>query len=832
MIFQKKQCFTCINTLIICILVNVVILLPKQVFAQSAKDNPFAVKTALVYKFVNFIQWENQSKMQNFTIGLFTDDSIAIPYFRALEKYKTVNGKPIKLLLFKQIKNITNTNVLFISSDRNDEIEEIFAKINTNSTLLISNCCTNQKFVMINFLCSKDTLQSVKFEVNKKNIAEHNMTVMPKLLLLGGTEIDLRLLYNEQEKVLQSEKEKVEKQIEEIKHQQEIINKQKSEIEKQQELLNKQAAELEAQWKKLNEQNAKLQLVESEVSRQQKLLIQKIIQLNKYKSELDTFQRRIYKQESEIKDRNIILQKQESEITAKQSLIKQQKEVLGNQLVKINTQKSFMYLLYSIIFLILLLALFILRNYTMKQKANRKLAEKNAEILQKNEEVQVQAEQLEAANGELEKLSIVASETDNAVIIASPDGEFIWVNAGFKRLYNLSLEEFKKTKGDNFFATSNIASIRELLSSSVKENRSVVYTNSFYNTCNEEVWVQTTLTPIFDNEGTLYQIIAIESDITQIKIAEEEIIKQSEEIKQKSEELRAQSENLKEINEALEIEKSNTELTLEHLKQTQSMLVQQEKMASLGQLTAGIAHEINNPVNFISSGIDSLRLVLGDLLTIVKEYDNLNLENTENQLNIIKELKDELDYDLLLKGIGELSSSIKTGADRTAEIVRGLRKFSRLDEDSLKMIDLHENIDATLVILHNQYKERIEIVRQYGDLPAIECNPGKLNQVFLNILVNAIEAIENKGIISIKTKLSLIETKKYVEIHITDTGIGMTEEVKKRIFEPFFTKKDVGKGTGLGLSISYGIIEQHKGKIEVISQKGVGTEFIVYIPIN
>ncbi len=454
------------------------------------------------------------------------------------------------------------------------------------------------------------------------------------------------------------------------------------------------------------------------------------------------------------------------------------------------------------------------------------------EIFQQKEEIQAQVEQLEQANSELEKLSIVASETDNAVLIASPKGEIEWVNAGFERLYGVSIEEFKSQKGDFFLTSQNIGSVRELLSSSIKENRSVAYTSKVINPKNEEIWVQTTLTPLFDKEGTLYRIIAIESDITQIKIAEEEIIKQSEEIKQKSEELRVQSDNLKEINDALEIEKDNTDKTLEYLKRTQSMLVQSEKMASLGQLTAGIAHEINNPVNFISSGIDSLHLIIKDLLVIIKEYDALTVENVVNQLNTISELKKELDYELLLNGMSELSSSIKTGADRTAEIVRGLRKFSRLDEDDLKMINLHENIDATLIILHNQYKERIEIIRDYGVLPQIECYPGKLNQVFLNILVNAIEAIPKKGFIKIVTHLINRDSKKNVEIHIIDNGIGMTNDVKSRIFEPFFTMKEVGKGTGLGLSISYGIIEQHKGQIEVQSEKGKGTEFIIYLPIR
>ena len=184
--------------------------------------------------------------------------------------------------------------------------------------------------------------------------------------------------------------------------------------------------------------------------------------------------------------------------------------------------------------------------------------------------------------------------------------------------------------------------------------------------------------------------------------------------------------------------------------------------------------------------------------------------------------------DYLLEEIPELLNSIKSGANRTTEIIKSLRNFTRLDEDQLKKADINEGLDSTLVILRNQMTNRIEVVREYGDLPPINCYPGQLNQVFMNILNNAIQAIDNEGRICIQT----MQNDEYAIVKIKDSGKGMSKELQKRIFDPFFTTKDVGEGTGLGLSISYGIIEKHQGKIEVNSTAGEGTEFIIELPLN
>jgi signal transduction histidine kinase len=292
------------------------------------------------------------------------------------------------------------------------------------------------------------------------------------------------------------------------------------------------------------------------------------------------------------------------------------------------------------------------------------------------------------------------------------------------------------------------------------------------------------------------------------------------------------------VNErTLELSDANAELnqTLIDLKEAEGQLVEAEKMASLGQLTAGIAHEINNPINFVTSNITPLNRDVDLLIGFIQEMEKIGLSDlpVEEKQKLIDEQKEELDYDYLKMEISQLLKGIQEGASRTSEIVKGLRVFSRLDEDDLKKADMNDGLDSTLIVINNLLSNKIKLEKVYGDIPLIECYPGKLNQVFLNILSNAIYAINKKfgdqdgGLLKITTENN--ESK--VIIKIEDNGIGMDEATKKKIFEPFFTTKDVGEGTGLGMSIAYNTIRRHQGEIQINSTPGEGSEFILELPI-
>jgi signal transduction histidine kinase len=294
-----------------------------------------------------------------------------------------------------------------------------------------------------------------------------------------------------------------------------------------------------------------------------------------------------------------------------------------------------------------------------------------------------------------------------------------------------------------------------------------------------------------------------------------------EDLAKAREELRKANLRLGSTNEALHA-------TVANLKAAQEQLVQAEKMASLGQLTAGIAHEINNPINFVTANIQPLKDDMADIIKFIDHYEEIiKKKGLENEFTEIEKNKQGANVELTKKEINNLLKGIEDGAKRTSEIVKGLRNFSRLDQNVFRKANMNEGLESTLTLLHSSYKNRIEIIKQYGDLPEIDCFPGQINQVFMNILSNAIQAISAEGKIFIKTW----HEGSNVKISIKDTGAGMTDEVRKKIFDPFFTTKEVGKGTGLGLSISFGIIKKHNGEIEVLSKQGDGTEFVIRIPI-
>ncbi|MEH2318867.1 ATP-binding protein [Nostoc sp.] len=317
-------------------------------------------------------------------------------------------------------------------------------------------------------------------------------------------------------------------------------------------------------------------------------------------------------------------------------------------------------------------------------------------------------------------------------------------------------------------------------------------------------------------------------------------------------------EALKKANQELEIrveERTNAlQETLKELQLTQTQLIQAEKMSSLGQMVAGIAHEINNPVSFIYGNLHHAHQYTQDLLKLVQIYQQV----CSNPPPEIQEQIKEVDLDFLIQDITKLFQSMKVGTERIQEIVKSLRNFSRLDEAELKQVNIHEGIDSTLMILEHrlqathEYPE-IKVIKQYNQLPDVTCYPGQLNQVFMNILANAIDALEvseingkwsavnsqttdnqklRKNHPQIQIKTEIID-ENWVTVSIADNGLGINQQVCSKLFDPFFTTKAVGKGTGLGLYISYQIIvEKHKGQLSCFSVPGKGAEFVIKIPIS
>ncbi len=285
---------------------------------------------------------------------------------------------------------------------------------------------------------------------------------------------------------------------------------------------------------------------------------------------------------------------------------------------------------------------------------------------------------------------------------------------------------------------------------------------------------------------------------------------------------------------------ADLELALTQVKQAQLQLVQSEKMSSLGQLVAGVAHEINNPINFIYGNLQPAEEYMDDLLTLVASYQT----HVPTPPEPVAEVIEEIDLSFLQVDLPRLISSMKLGADRIRQIVLSLRNFSRLDESEVKAVDIHDGIDSTLLILQHRLRLRndsgltVTVNKAYGDLPLVECHASQLNQVFMNLLSNAIDALEEQDwsetegshapTIHIQTRCLDCDR---IAIHIADNGPGISAAAQAQLFDPFFTTKTIGKGTGLGLSISHQlIVEKHQGQLRCQSTPGQGAEFIVELP--
>ncbi|MFZ6742603.1 ATP-binding protein [Undibacterium sp. JH2W] len=327
------------------------------------------------------------------------------------------------------------------------------------------------------------------------------------------------------------------------------------------------------------------------------------------------------------------------------------------------------------------------------------------------------------------------------------------------------------------------------------------YEYRFKSRSGQYVWMHDMLRLIRDKDGNPVEVVGSLTDITKRKEMEASLFKKGEE----------------------------QQLLIKKLQEAHEQLLQSEKMASVGQLAAGIAHEINNPIGFINSNIGSLRSYVDKLFDVIKQYEDLIRQQTPAiALEKVDELRESADLDFLKEDIQDLVRESMDGLKRVKDIVQSLKDFSHVGETDWQEADIHHGIDSTLNIVINEIKYKANIVKEYGQLPPVKCIISQINQVVMNLLVNASHAIKENGMIKISTGCDM----SMAWIKVLDTGAGIPPENLNRIFEPFFTTKPVGSGTGLGLSLSYGIVKKHGGKIEVHSVLGKGTCFTIWLPLR
>lgn len=404
-------------------------------------------------------------------------------------------------------------------------------------------------------------------------------------------------------------------------------------------------------------------------------------------------------------------------------------------------------------------------------------------------------------------LLLRAVEQNSAtIVITDPTGTIIYVNAKFTEMTGYTKDEALGQNPRILKGNDGLTDYKEMWEQ-LSAGRQ--WRGDFHNKRKngEFFWERAAISPILDDEGNITHFLAIKEDINERKLIEQQLERS--------------------VAESVQLATSLEFLNAE-LKSTQSQMLQREKMASIGQLAAGVAHEINNPIGFVSSNLRSLDKYIKKLIGYLETLETHLKEQLPEGWQEIKAERKKLKIAFLIEDCTDLIEESLDGSERVRKIVQNLKTFSRVDQAEEQLADLNECLESTIAIVWNEIKYKATLEKELADLPDLHCNPQELNQVFTNILVNAAQAIEKNGLIKIRSWLD----GDVVKISFQDNGSGIAVENQEKIFEPFFTTKPVGEGTGLGMSISYEIVKKHGGDIQLESEMGQGTIFTLSFPLH
>ncbi len=415
---------------------------------------------------------------------------------------------------------------------------------------------------------------------------------------------------------------------------------------------------------------------------------------------------------------------------------------------------------------------------------------------------------LEALDSRVDPVLLLKAVEQNSatIVITDSAGIIIYVNAKFTEMTGYTKSEALGQNPRILKGHDGLTDYKEMWDTLLAGQQ---WRGDFHNKRKngEFFWERAAISPILDQEGTITHFLAIKEDITERKKIEDAL-----------EQSVAES-----VQMATTMEFLNAEL-----KATQSQMLQREKMASVGQLAAGVAHEINTPIGFVASNLRSLDKYIKKVTGYLELSESKLKERAPDLWQELKPERKKLKIDFLLEDCDDLVAESLDGAERVRKIVQNLKTFSRVDQAEEQLADLNECLESTIAIVWNEIKDKAQLEKDFAELPDLHCNPQELTQVFTNILINAVQAIEKDGLIKVRSWLE----DDSIMISIQDNGSGIAEEHREKIFEPFFTTKPVGKGAGLGMSISYEIVKKHGGEILITSELGQGTTFTIRLPLE
>lgn len=838
--------------------------------------NEYEAKAVYIKHFLSDIEWPRHAVQGKFTIAVLSKDSVLYSVLTRYAQMFKYGNRTVEIIYLPDDDAGFNCNMLIVEGSYNRSARRYIAVAEKKNILLVG---TNDSppYCMINFVYANDKLQ---YQIDKDWLESRGFKLGEKVLIYGGSPTVFNELYSRKKDEIDQLLVKLEKKNAELSRFEEVI-KQKEQtlvlLKTQSDSINDDLSAKERMMDSLSsvlyDKTALLKLNERKVD-------SAFVAMKKQKSQLEL-------NKVKISSSRILLDSLYETVKQNRQRIQNQESVLVEKDKEVRTKERYaLWLLGSaLLFLVgVLLSLFVLRaKWKLALALSREVDERSAELkvvnmrfynLFENSPVALWEEDITAIRGYIKSMDLTVEEyckllsehkemfdqSMSLIKVIDVNHECV-VMHGFDSKETLKKEWFRIFTMDAYETYAE--GLAELLG-----GKTVFEAETSLLTCSGEiknVIMRWNIAGKGGNERLLVSMI----DITRQKRIEQELEKNKEmleekvklrteeleaaneeltatndelysknvdlhdhqyEINQLNEELMQTNEELLVTNEAVEKQKEELEKMIGKLKSAQQQLVQSEKMASLGVLTAGVAHEINNPINYISSGLIGLKSTFGMLLEVFDEYKKLKTDNSETQLQKVEEVEEDVEIDFVLDSVPKMLSSIGVGVERTVQIVDSLRVFSRSSNEKFEFVNLHEGIKSTLTILYNKYKNRITVEKRFGDLPLVYCIGGKINQVFMNIIVNAVQAIDDTGKIFITTSYN--KASNSVTVSIADDGKGISDEILTKIFDPFFTTKPVGEGTGLGLSISYSIILEHGGALSVKSEKGEGTEFTIVLPVN
>lgn len=854
-----------------CIYISVFVLfLTSNIWGQL---NESKIKAGLIYKFISTIDWPDQAINDTLNIGIFGTDTAMVDELKQFCVTSALKGVINEVDWLNGNKLHTNQQVVFFDDGYDKQLLSVSSMFGEKPVLIITYNSDEPILTMINMQKQKRD-KTISYTINKEKIEDAGLVYKPELLLHGGDVSDIKELYIETSLKLNERAQELDslgRQVEKMLNQREYYKQEVSKAQLSIDSIKTSVANKEQEVTSLNQlilaKDANLDYLGKELQFQ-------LIQKNKLANELS-------RQLDSIKQAELDLSYLNKELGSLNNLIQKNQLTLNNQKLKIESQKKVLFFVAISgvgLFITVLSIAFALRAKRLLANRLKFLVDKKTYDLNlsrqyykglfDNSPVAICEFDFTGLIGFIKQHAgknqmQIDLMSDDLVLEAVTKIEVKDINKQAAKLFAVKSKVEFIQNYINLFTEESVTGLRNVYKHLHSGTLSFEFEMVRKSKTNSIIHLIESLVVLPESEGDFSKVIVSMLDITDLKMYEKELVKhrdhledlvkeraneiiqlnddlfnaneelhsKNDDLSNKNKQLRKQQEEISELNENLvfannQLEEQKEELirTIDQLNETQKQLVESEKMASLGMLTAGVAHEINNPVNFISGGNQALELMLGEL------WHGINKELTEenSQISLMRFAKDN-NVDDLKNNIKEITDIINVGVHRINEIVKSLQNYAQRDTDRYSEVKVEEEINSALGMLKNKYENKVAVTIDCSGVGTIISSSVKLNQVIVNVLSNAFDAISTNGVMAIKGKGF---DENYIELSFSDNGKGMTDEELSRIFDPFYTTKEPGEGTGLGMYLSYGIVEQLKGKISVVSEKGAGTTVKIVLPKN